>query len=145
LKSLLGSSEEVADVTITYLQLFNQIYKDRKEVMISNRMFNDGMLIERLMKTFDRISNENLDADLSSRNVQLQVACEATHTLGLLAREGIGLTRHRGLFLLILIIFNTAIIHPIILLLKLYHNNTILIVIKSFKIFFNISCRDRFF
>lgn len=86
MKNLLASSEE-ADVVITYLQLFNQLYKDRKEVMISNSMFNDRVLIERLMKRIGFVSSENLDADQSLNHKQFQIAGEATHALGLLARE----------------------------------------------------------
>eukprot|EP00029_Vermamoeba_vermiformis_P000830 TRINITY_DN11014_c0_g1_i1.p1 TRINITY_DN11014_c0_g1~~TRINITY_DN11014_c0_g1_i1.p1 ORF type:complete len:497 (+),score=71.96 TRINITY_DN11014_c0_g1_i1:107-1597(+) len=86
MKNLLASSEE-ADVVITYLQLFNQLYKDRKEVMISNSMFNDRVLIERLMKRIGFVSGDYLDADQSNHRLQFQIASEATHTLGLLARE----------------------------------------------------------
>lgn len=87
LKNLLASSEE-ADVVITYLKLFNQLYKDRKEVMISNSMFNDRVLIERLMKKIGFVSGDNLVADQSRHHLQFQIASEATHALGLLAREG---------------------------------------------------------
>jgi hypothetical protein len=86
MKNLLASSEE-ADVVITYLRLFNQLYKDRKEVMISNSMFNDKVLIERLMKRIGFVSSDNLDADQSENHPQFQIAGEATHSLGLLARE----------------------------------------------------------
>jgi hypothetical protein len=86
MKNLLASSEE-ADVVITYLQLFNQLYKDRKEVMISNSMFNDRVLIERLMKRIGFVSSDNLDTDHSQIHLQLQVASESTHAIGLLARE----------------------------------------------------------
>lgn len=85
-KNLLASSEE-ADVVITYLRLFNQLYKDRKEVMISNSMFNDRILIERLMRRIGCVSIDNPDADQSQIHRQFQIASEATHTLGLLARE----------------------------------------------------------
>ena len=86
MKNLLASSEE-ADVVITYLQLFNQLYKDRKEVMISNSMFNDKVLIERLMKKIGFIYIDNF-ADQSKISLQFQIASESTHALGLLAREG---------------------------------------------------------
>jgi hypothetical protein len=99
MKNLLASSEE-ADVVITYLQLFNQLYKDRKEVMISNSMFNDRVLIERLMKRIGFVSSDNLDVDHSQIHLQLQVASESTHAIGLLAREGNYLImNHAGLFL----------------------------------------------
>jgi len=86
MKNLLASSEE-ADVVITYLQLFNQLYKDRKEVMISNSMFNDKTLIELLMKRIGFVSSDNLDVDQLNNHRHFQIASEATHALGLLARE----------------------------------------------------------
>jgi len=86
MKNLLASSEE-ADVVITYLQLFNQLYKDRKEVMISNSMFNDKTLIELLMKRIGFVSSDNLDVDQLNNHRYFQIASEATHALGLLARE----------------------------------------------------------
>lgn len=86
MKNLLASSEE-ADVVITYLQLFNQLYKDRKEVMISNSMFNDKILIELLMKRIGFVSSDNLDVDQLNNHRYFQIASESTHALGLLARE----------------------------------------------------------
>lgn len=87
MKNLLASSEE-ADVVITFLQLFNQLYKDRKEVMISNSMFNDRVLIERLMKRIGFVSSDNSAVDQSQLRLHLQIASEAMHAIGLLAREG---------------------------------------------------------
>jgi len=50
-------------------------------------MFNDKTLIELLMKRIGFVSSDNLDVDQLNNHRYFQIASEATHALGLLARE----------------------------------------------------------